>query len=165
MEWRFVWGPIAAFLLVPVFQFAMRRWFRCPLSVAYQTAILFGLIVLAVLLMSGSNAISSSSMWLVLLAVLTYINACYTFFHLNNMGETARRVRLVTEILEAGGRMDLEQLRQRYSSEEAIELRLVRLAAMGQITRWDGMIYQAGGAMRISALIVQFVKRLVLPRH
>ena len=165
MEWRLIWGPIAAFLLVPIFQLVMCRWLRRPLGVAYKIATLFGLIVLIALLMTGSNAIGSSSMWLVLLAVLTYINACYTFFHLNNMGETARRVRLVTEILEAGGRMDLEQLRQRYSSEEAIELRLVRLVAMGQIAKRDGMIYQAGGAMRISALIVQFIKRLVLPRH
>lgn len=67
---------------------------------------------------------------------LVYVNFCYIFFHFNNMGETARRIRLLRELVDnPSGPLPLQELARRYSAEEIIQRRIQRMIGAGQVVR------------------------------
>ena len=68
----------------------------------------------------------------------TYIALCYCYFHIFNMSETARRVRILREI-DCG--KSLSELSGVYQSGRMLENRLERLLATGQIKLSDGRYF------------------------
>lgn len=65
-------------------------------------------------------------------SVMVYGALGYSYFHLFNMSETARRVRMLAEI-DRKGRMTPEELSKLYPEEEMLSVRLDRLLSVGQI--------------------------------
>lgn len=65
-------------------------------------------------------------------AVLVYGLLAYSYFHVFNMGETARRVRMLVELTEHGA-IRTEDLRSFYNTEIMLERRIERLISLGQL--------------------------------
>lgn len=63
----------------------------------------------------------------------------YSYFHVFNMSETARRIRILYEI-HVRGRLKAAELDRLYGAGEMLENRIERLVSMGQI-RKDGDSY------------------------
>ena len=71
--------------------------------------------------------------------LLIYGLSAYIYFHLFNMSETARRVKILA--LLAGGGLAPEELERHYSDQGAISIRLARLIALGQLRLDNGRYF------------------------
>lgn len=97
--------------------------------------------------------------------VLSNILTCgvlgYCYFHFINLGETGRRIRIVRELLNAGG-LSMEGLLQRYNTSDMVEIRLTRLLNSGQIIERNGMLFiQSQFLLRASRIMV-LMKKIIL---
>lgn len=95
--------------------------------------------------------------------IVTYGALGYCYFHFGNLGETARRVRIVREIHEAGeGGLTMEEILRRYDAREIFDRRLARLTGTGQIVLRDGRYRIASPVLTLMARGVLFLKMLLL---
>lgn len=95
-------------------------------------------------------------------ALATYAALGYGYFHFLNLGETARRVRILREFHDSGGEMSMDELLRRYNARQIIAVRLGRLLGNGQIELRDGRYYIARPTVRIMAEVITAMKRLIL---
>lgn len=79
-----------------------------------------------------------------LYSLVVYALLAYTYFHLFNMSETARRIRILREI-HAAGSLSAEEIAGRYSAEAIFANRIERLLAAGQIREVGGGRGEGGG--------------------
>ena len=73
-----------------------------------------------------------------LISILTYTVMSYCYFHFVNLGETARRIRLLREISAFKTPPTVAQLVERYGASEIYERRIERLIQNHQIRLIDG---------------------------
>jgi hypothetical protein len=94
--------------------------------------------------------------------VLIYLAFCYVYFHWNNMGETARRVRLLRELHDAPQGLTDAELQTRYPAQEIVEHRLRRLIEARQIAERDSRLFLTSTAVLRSARLVGLAKWLIV---
>lgn len=82
----------------------------------------------------------------------------YSYFHVFNMSETARRVRLLIE-LAASGPIGKEGLFSIYSEQAMFDVRIVRLKSLGQIKEINGRYVLGHRFLYIAAQIVNLWAR------
>ncbi len=73
--------------------------------------------------------------------IIIYSSLGYCYFHFLNLGETARRIRILRELYDSNGGLTLEEILKRYNAKKMVELRLQRLLSNGQVILKDGMLY------------------------
>ncbi len=76
-----------------------------------------------------------------------YILLGYCYFHFINMGQTARRIRILTELYNTPDGLSTEELLGRYDSAEVVRKRLDRLTGNGQLTLNCGRYYAKSSSM------------------
>ena len=118
------------------------------------------ILTLAVLHRHPISALDAAA--LILLNLLTYGALAYGFFHFVNLGETARRVRLLRELVEAGGELSEEDLLRRYNAQDIVRLRLDRLKANQQLVTRNGRHVIARPTVLAISRLILAMKRLVL---
>lgn len=91
---------------------------------------------------------------------VVYACIAYSYFHLFNMSETARRIRILRE-LHAAGSLTAEEISRLYSSASVLEARFDRLLATGQLRVQAGRFVGAGRLLYLAACLVR-VWRVVL---
>lgn len=92
---------------------------------------------------------------------LLYAAFCYVYFHWNNMGETARRIRMLRELAAAPDGLGFQEMVRRYPAREILERRLERLSAAGQIAETDGRLVLTGKTVLLAARLVGLAKRVI----
>lgn len=97
-----------------------------------------------------------------LLTALTYGALGYNYFHFINLGETARRIRLLRELYAAGGALTSQQLLKRYPSREIVDKRINRLLGTGQVICRDNRYFIGNRTVVHIALIMTALKKLLL---
>lgn len=125
---------------------------------------LAGGLVLVLLLQRGPGGGPSASLMpgdAVVADVLLYAAFCYVYFHWNNMGETARRIRMLRELAASPEGLTFQDMVRRYSAREILERRLERLSAAGQISETDGRLVLTSTAILFSARLVGLAKLIV----
>ena len=120
---------------------------------------LLGALVLALLSVKGSEVCHSGDV--VTANVLLYATFCYVYFHWNNMGETARRIRMLRELESAPEGLTFEEMVARYSAREILERRLKRLTEGGQISETEGRLVMTSRTILLSARLVGLAKWIV----
>lgn len=70
-------------------------------------------------------------------AALSYGGFGYAYFHLYNLTETGRRIRILSEF-SAAGPMSMEELERRYAPRDMLQVRLKRLIDLGELRLVDG---------------------------
>lgn len=98
------------------------------------------------------------------LGFASYTVLGYCHFHFVNLGETARRIRLLWELRAAGGTLSRNDLLARYSAHEIVEKRLSRLLGTGQIVRRGDRFFAGGPAVATMAVCMVWLKVLLLGR-
>jgi hypothetical protein len=93
-------------------------------------------------------------------AAVTYFAIAYSYFHLFNMSETARRIRILQELRRTGG-MREEELRELYTEGDVVGVRLERMVAMGQLVRRGERFVLGGRALYFAARVVLFWRVLL----
>ena len=92
---------------------------------------------------------------------LLYLTFCYVYFHWNNMGETARRIRMLRVLAAAPDGMTFDEMVARYSAREILERRLERLTTAGQIREVEGRLILNSRTVLASAQLVGLAKWIV----
>ena len=93
---------------------------------------------------------------------ITYASFGYCYFHFLNLGETARRIRILRELSDSNGGLTGGQLLARYNAGEIIERRLTRLLGNGQILRKSGAYYIGSPIVLLMAKALVFLKFILL---
>lgn len=98
-------------------------------------------------------------------ALVTYGALGYCYFHFINLGETARRIRIVRELAEAGpAGLSAAELLARYNARMMVEARFARLLNNSQVVEKEGRYYVGKPAVLYMARILLFMKKALLGR-
>lgn len=95
-----------------------------------------------------------------LYAIVSYCCLANTYFHLFNMSETARRIRILYEVYKAGS-LSPAAFESLYKTTDIIGIRLKRLVAMKQLRQEGGMYMIDGKTLLAAARIVISWRRLL----
>lgn len=100
---------------------------------------------------------ASTEAWLpaALYAFLVYSFIGYIYFHFFNMTETARRIRIMTE-LATRGPMKADEIVDAYDDSDITDVRIERLLSMGQIREVEGRYRLGGRFLYIVALALHY---------
>ncbi len=91
--------------------------------------------------------------WTLLYSLIVYNSLGYSYFHLFNMSETARRIRILTEVYRRGV-VRGDELDSLYDTSDMIDLRIERLLASGQIRDNRGRYVIQGRLLYIAARVL-----------
>jgi len=105
-----------------------------------------------------------ASGWNIAADAVIYCALAYCHFHFVNMGETARRIRILRELDENRGGLSREEILDRYNAVQIVSARLGRLERSGQIKLKDGRYVSSAGTMTGMAALLDFMKVLLLRR-
>lgn len=87
--------------------------------------------------------------------LIIYLSLSYCYFQFINMGETARRIRLLRELYETPKGQTKEQILAKYNARDIIDIRIKRLLNNKQVIL-RGTKYYLGGTT------VLFISKLIL---
>lgn len=166
MEWVIALSPMLGLALNVFFQVAIVRY-RIFASMLVSVFVGFSLGLIcefftSVALLRVSELTGLKIAGVLLLNTLTYALLGYSYFHFINLGETARRIRILREFVEAGS-MTEAQLLARYSSTEMLDLRIGRLVRAGQLAiAGDGALLIRDRTVLRMAKCMVALKRLFL---
>ena len=141
---------------------------HAPQVLLMQLALAFNLAVLAGtwLIAQLEARDAAQTMYMLVFAFLVFNGIAYAYFHFFNMGETARRVRMLLQIRRAGpAGLRVQELERQYSQKDMIEARLDRLVRMNQLSLApDGRYRVVGNTLLWAGRIMGLWRRLVLRR-
>ena len=123
---------------------------------------LCGLIVLAVCQVLANGKPDAEQFSLICTNLIIYFCLSYAYFHFINLGETARRIRLLRELYEAPFGLSREEILKKYNAPEIINIRTSRLLNNGQIILRYGRYYIASPVMLLISKAIVLMKLVVL---
>lgn len=97
--------------------------------------------------------------------LLTYMALGYGYFHFINLGETARRVRILREINDAKGGLSIKGILSRYNGKSILAYRMNRLQNNGQILLEEGKYTIGNPTMLLITKIILLLKRIVIGKN
>lgn len=109
--------------------------------------------------------LSADSFGLLVVNLLAYFSLGYCYFHFINLGETARRIRILRELVESKAGLSLDEILERYNAGEILERRIGRLLSNGQIILCDGKYYIGKPFVLLIAKIILFMKWMILGKR
>lgn len=86
----------------------------------------------------------------------------YCFFNFINMGETARRIRIMRELQAFPEGLTYPEFLQRYNAREMVQRRLDRLLGTGQIFEREERLFLNKPIVLIIAEVVKWMKIIVM---
>lgn len=116
-----------------------------------------------IILQAGLYNLPSASGPVALATNITIYGAlAYCYFHFLNLGETARRIRIVRELYDSPNGLSMEELLRNYNSKDMVNMRINRLLSNGQIIYKDGSYFIGKPIMLWMARIILLMKRILL---
>ena len=97
--------------------------------------------------------------------LIIYLCFSYIYFSFINMGETARRIRLLREVGESPQGLTKEQVLSRYNAVEVVNIRLSRLLNNGQIILRNSRYYVGSPVMLFISKVLVLMKLIVLGKR
>jgi hypothetical protein len=160
-----VFGPVAG-LAVNVFMQILI--FRCDLRHGLLRSIVLGFMAgLAFLFMEEfwilhmSLKLLRDPLSLLMVNLMTYCSLGYCYFHFINLGETARRIRILRELCDSKDGLPEDAILHRYNSRTVIANRIARLINTGQVQLKDGKYYIGSPTMLFIAHCIQAMRAMI----
>lgn len=97
--------------------------------------------------------------------ILIYSSLGYCYFHFINLGETARRIRILNEIYHSQDGLTLEDILKRYNSGIIIDLRLNRLLANKQLSFFNNRYCIKNSLMLYISKVIVFLKLIIMRKE
>ena len=140
-QWMIASAPLAGLALTVLIQIMVVHVSRGKVGASIIIGILGGLAVtLAAIALGRAETLRAPGgfvdTWL--LGVATYLALAFGFWAFLNLNITSMRIRILRELLRAGGRMALSDMAVFYTPAERLRRRLERLEKGGQIILEDG---------------------------
>jgi len=97
--------------------------------------------------------------------LIIYCALAYCYFSFINLGETARRVRILRELYEAKKSLSMEEILERYTAQEIVKKRISRLLKNNQIKYRESRYYLDNRLMLLIALMITSLKVIVFGKN
>lgn len=150
-------GVAAAFLVDAAVFAAARRLRPAARRGAAHAAAALGALALAAIYFAVAGIPPA---WVVPGLAMVACNS-YIGFHLDNMAETARRIRILRELHAAARGLTREAILAAYPPQEVFELRIRRLTLAGQCVEEYGRLRMTGEAYSWMGTLVALGRRVV----
>lgn len=141
---------------------------KSPQVILVRLVLAFNIPVLVGTWLIASSEVrdAAQTMYMLVFAFLVFNGIAYAYFHIFNMSETARRIRMLLQIRRAGpAGLRIQELERQYSQKGMIEARLDRLVRMNQLSLTpDGCYRVAGNTLLWAGRIMGRWRRLVFRR-
>lgn len=138
---------------------------RCGLLTSIVLGCLGGFLCLSVLEVHVYFASADHSLPATLTNVVIYFALCYCYFHFVNLGETARRIRMLRELYDSYEGLTIGEILERYNAKEIVDKRLQRLVSNRQVIYRDGRYTIGNPLMLFIARAIVIVKMALLGRR
>lgn len=96
------------------------------------------------------------------LSTITYVTLGYCYFHFINLGETARRVRILRELLESEHGLSRNEILDRYNVSDILNIRLQRMINNKQIVLRNDRYFIGKPVMLYMAKAIVMMKIVLL---
>ena len=165
-QWTITIAPLAGLAFTVLVQILVAHLSRGKVGASIMIGILAGLAVtLAVIALGRAGTPRATSgiadNWL--FGIATYLALAFGFWAFLNLNITSMRIRILREILHAGGRMALSDMAVLYTPAERLRRRLERLEKGGQIMREDGRWLLGSWQVLAVARCVEAMRSLLFP--
>jgi hypothetical protein len=147
-------------------------YFRYMGSLKLLKSVFFGFIIglLSIFLLEFYvllNIITPSLDFIAILVtdIIIYFSLGYCYFNFINLGETARRIRILRELYDSKDGLVMEEILERYNSKEIINNRVDRLIANGQVLYREGRYYIGKSAILLIAKIMVMMKIIFIGKR
>lgn len=97
--------------------------------------------------------------------LMTYVSLGYCYFHFVNLGETARRIRILRELKDSPDGLSLDEILERYNAREIVERRISRLIKNDQIIFKNNRYYISKTIMLLIARFLIALKLILLGKR
>lgn len=94
--------------------------------------------------------------------LIMYSSLGYCYFHFINLGETARRVRMLRELYNSREGLSSEEILERYNAKSIVEMRINRLLNNNQIICKNDRYYIGNPTVLLMAKIILVMKIIIL---
>ena len=94
--------------------------------------------------------------------LIIYLSLEYCYFNFINLGETARRIRILRELYDSKKGLSMAEILERYNAKNIVEKRLSRLINHGQIIDKNDKYYIGNPIMLLIARIIVTMKLILL---
>jgi hypothetical protein len=165
-QWTIASAPVAGLALTVLTQIIAVHVSRGKVGASIIIGILGGLAVTLVVIALGRAETPGAAGGLVdawLLGVATYLALAFGFWAFLNLNITSMRMRILRELLRAGGRMALSDMAVFYTPAERLRRRLERLEKGGQIMREDDRWLLGSWQVLAIARCVEALRSLLFP--
>ena len=106
--------------------------------------------------------IAMSRISLILFCTLVSSGLCHIYFHVFNMSETARRIRILISV-SMGRNVNAGQ--DRFAQLQMIRRRIERLVSAGAIEKIDGLYRARRSMLMMAAILMSRYERMIFPRR
>lgn len=166
LEHLLAFFPIVSLLVnvmlqVFIFRTFLKRRLLKSIFIGFLAGFIF-LILLQFSIIFSSSIKTSDFFGALILSLLTYSSLGYCYFHFINLGETARRIRILRELYEFKEGLTEEEILKRYNAREIVDKRLSRLLKNKQIILREGRYHIGNPIMFLIAKIMTGLKVLLL---
>jgi hypothetical protein len=169
VDWLFIAPVLAGGGVMVITQvLSARRPQAASLASSLSRGISVGIVFVALFVIAISAFLRASLLDVTAAMVadcIVFLCICYGYFHFLNLGETARRVRLLWELESSEGGLSYNEILDRYGAREMIDLRIGRLTNDGQIAQKNGRLYARGSSVVFMARVMVLLKRLFLGKR
>ena len=105
--------------------------------------------------------------WIGLVTANCLIYLCFSYYYFNfiNLGETARRIRLLRELSASPEGLTEKEILKRYNADEIIAVRMERLLNNKQVIMRAGRYYIGNPTMLLISKLIVVIKLIVLGKR
>jgi len=162
-------SPIFGLLLNVVTQLLICRYVkRVGLLKSVFAGFVFGFISVVIIeanFFLTETLLAAAFVGRVSLNLITYAALGYCYFHFINLGETARRIRILRELWDSDDGLTMDEIRERYNASEIILARLERMMGNHQIVLKENRYYIGKPVLLYMAKALVFMKIILLGRR
>jgi hypothetical protein len=137
-RWLLVASPILALAINCAFYLLLRRALAWRIGMSILGGLCFGLAAIVGFVVDSLDYANVAFAELMICQFGTYLTLSFCFWTFLNLNITSLRIRVIRELLQAGGAIAVVELLASYSDAERLQRRLARLMNGRQIELVDG---------------------------
>lgn len=160
--------PIIGFTINILIQVLTSRYFK---RIGFLNTVylgfsmgLLGLFVMELLVYTSQSTSFIDLSFIAIANFITYSALGYCYFHFINLGETARRIRILRELYGTDTGLTMDEILARYNAKDIINNRLDRLLGAGQIVLIDGKYFIGSPIMLLISKTMVALRWVILGR-
>ena len=156
---------LAANVLIQVagFRFSPKLSLLKSIMLGFAAGVVMVLFIEAGMLLNFPHALYHE-LDIFLVDLLIYCALGYCYFHFLNLGETARRVRILREVYDSPNGLRLEELLKKYNARAIIRYRMDRLLDNSQVVLHNGKYIISSSALLLISKLIISLKLLILAK-